>query len=142
MKAPKRCDCKDISQDTYHKIAAIIVKEGKTLVVKKKGLDEFISLGGKHDLNETFEECLARESLEELNTKVSNPIFLGRFKDKASSDDNQVIIDAYLVETEDNPTPTNEIENFAWIGKKYNIKIASILEKFVLPALIERGLLK
>ncbi len=141
MKQPKRCNCSDIPNNTYHKIAVVIIKNGKTLVVKKKGLDEFISLGGKHEANETHIESLTRESLEELNIHVSDPVFLGRFQDMASSDNNQVIIDAYLVQTKDQPKPTNEIEDYSWIGKYYNIKIASILEKFVIPALIEKGLI-
>ena len=142
MKQPKRCNCDDISENSYHKIAAIIVKEGKTLVVKKKGLDEFISLGGKHEGDESDEECLVRESLEELNTKVFNPIFLGRFQDRAISDNNLVILDAYLVQTDDIPTPSNEIEDFAWVGKTYDIKIASIIKRFVIPELNKKGLLQ
>jgi 8-oxo-dGTP pyrophosphatase MutT (NUDIX family) len=139
MKELRRCDCQDIPLDNYHKIAGFLLKDGKTLVVKKKGLDEYISLGGLHESGETLEECLIRESLEELDARVSNPTPLGRFTDKAASDDNVVVVDAYLVETADNPSPSREIEGYAWIGKNPKIKVASIIEKFVLPELVKRG---
>lgn len=141
MKTPKRCNCKDIPTNTYHKIASVIVKDGKTLIVKMNGLDEYISLGGRHEGDETHEECLNRESSEELNIRVSNPDFLGRFKDVSVLDQTPLVIDAYLVKTDDVPKPANEIENFLWIDKNYNVKIASVLEKYIIPELIKRGLM-
>lgn len=142
MKKPKRCNCPDIPNDSYHKISAVIIKNNKIIVVKRQDLDEYISLGGKHEQNETAEECLERESLEELNIKVKDPHFFGRFTDKAITDNALVILDAYLVQTDDLPKPTNEIEGFAWVGKNSKIKIASLLEKFLIPELAKKGLIR
>jgi 8-oxo-dGTP diphosphatase len=142
MKQPKRCNCDDIPENTYHKIAAVIVKNGKTLVVKMSGLDEFISLGGKHEGDETHQECLNRESLEELSINVFNPNFLGRFEDVSVLDKTPLIIDAYLVETKANPEPANEIEDYLWVGKTYNAKLASVLEKYIIPELDKKGLIQ
>lgn len=55
--------------------AALIFRDGKLLVTQRHanshlgGLWEFP--GGKREANETFEECLAREILEELGIEIS-----------------------------------------------------------------------
>ena len=43
------------------RIAGIIIKDGKLLLVKGKGYEELWTPGGKIDENETDEECLKRE---------------------------------------------------------------------------------
>jgi mutator protein MutT len=54
--------------------AGLVFREGKLLITKRHadahlgGLWEFP--GGKREPNETFEECLHRELLEELGIKV------------------------------------------------------------------------
>lgn len=141
MKQPKRCNCDDIPKNTIHKIAAIILKDEKILVVKRKGLDEYISVGGKHEQSESHEESLIRECLEETSSRVSQPTFLGRFTDIAVVENIPMIIDTYIVQTTDNPVPSNEIEDCLWIDKDYSVKIASGLEKYIIPELIRRGLM-
>jgi hypothetical protein len=50
----------------------------------------------------------------------------------------------YFVETKGDFKPQSEIESFEWIGRDYkknDIKVASILEKFIIPKLIEMKLM-
>lgn len=143
MERSKKCDCSDIPDNTIHKIASVVVKDGKTLVVKKKGLDEYISLGGKHESGETYFQCLTRESLEELGVGIANSEFIGSYKDVTSQGD-PIILDAYLVKLAGDPKANSEIEGFIWVSrdyKKQQIKLASILEKYIVPELINRDLM-
>lgn len=144
MKKIKRCTCDDIPENTIHKIAAVLVDNGKTIVVKKKGLDEYISLGGKHEGSESHGECLNREALEELGIEVSNPQFLGRYQDVTSDIGAPIILDAYITTSQGELNPQSEIENFLWVDsdwRKENIELASIIRKGIIPELIKRGLL-
>ena len=140
----KRCSCADIPENTIHKLAIVLMKEGRTIVVKKEGLDEYISLGGKHEGNETFEECLAREAMEELGIEISNPRLLGRYQDLTVDTGIPIILDAYLAEAFGECKPQSEIVEYLWIDtdwEKQKIKLASILRKGIIPELINRGLL-
>ena len=144
MRRLKRCHCEDIPEDTVHKLAVVLVENGKTIVVKKDGLAEYISLGGKHEGSETFEECLAREAMEELGIHISNTQFLGRYQDITVDTSVPIILDAYLAEATGEFTPKTEIKEYLWVDKdwgKQNIKLASIIRKGIIPELINRGLL-
>jgi 8-oxo-dGTP diphosphatase len=140
----KVCDCPDLTDETIHKIATVILKDKKILVVKKKDIDEYISLGGKHYQNEHHHETLARESQEELGINISNPQYIGRFHDIAIKEKTPIVVDLYVSESSDEPKPNHEIEEYLWISKDYqkdNVKLASILEKFIIPELSQRGLM-
>lgn len=140
----KRCTCEDIPEGTIHKLASVLVEDCKTIVVKKKGVEEFISLGGKHEGAETIEACLQREALEELGIVVANPQFLGRYQDLTVDSGVPIILDAYLVEARGDFRPQAEILEFLWVDRDYEnqgIKLASILRIGIIPELINRGLL-
>jgi len=47
-----------------HKTVAIVIKDGKMLVVRKKGKEMWTGLGGRMEPGETEEECLLREIKE------------------------------------------------------------------------------
>ncbi len=127
-----------------NKIAAIIVKDKKLLLVKKKDGDILISPGGMIKGDETPEETLKRELKEELDVEFVDKKPFGIFTDKATYEDANLIMYAYFVETKGDLKPKSEIEKFEWIGKDYkkkNIKVASVLEKFVIPKLIDMELM-
>jgi len=128
-----------------NKIGAIILRDKKILVVKKKGLDTFISPGGMVEGEETPEQTLRRELKEELGVELINKTPFDIFTDKAAYEkDTRLILYTYFVETKGEFKPMSEIESLAWIGKDYkkqDIKVASILEKFIIPKLIEMKLL-
>ena len=76
----KTCFCGDIPQEGIHKIGAIAIKDRKLLVVRKRGKEEFIIPGGKHERDESFEECLRRELHEELQVNLTHFHFLKDMK--------------------------------------------------------------
>ena len=127
-----------------NKIAAIILKDKKLLLVRKKSGDILISPGGMIKENETPEQTLKRELKEELDVDLISKTPFGIFTDKATYEDAHLIMYTYFVETKGDFKPKSEIESFEWIGKDYkknNVKVASILEKFVIPKLIEMKLM-
>jgi 8-oxo-dGTP pyrophosphatase MutT (NUDIX family) len=140
----KNCTCPDIPDNTIHKIAAAFTKDKKLIVVKKKGKEEFISLGGIHDGSESHEANLRKEAREELKLELTDFPFLGRYKETAVFEDAPIILDLYLVDCTGTLTPNSEIKEYLWVDKNYekqNIKLASGLRKFIIPTLIEKGLM-
>lgn len=144
MKKNKNCTCEDIPDKAIHKIGAAFLMNKKIIVVRKKGTEEFIILGGRHDGDETHEQNLKKEAREELQLKISDFSYLGRFEDIAIFENVPIIMDVYLVKCTGNPKPDSEIKEYLWVDKNYDrskIKLGSVLEKFVIPTLVEKGLM-
>ena len=60
-------------------VAAMIMKDGKVLLAKRKGVHgsgEYAFPGGKLELGESFEDCLRREVREETGIEIENIRFL------------------------------------------------------------------
>ena len=129
------------------KVGGIIIKNKKVLVVRKKtkeNFPEFIIPGGKREIGETDVETLQREIQEEVNLKVVKAEYVDEYEDIAIFEKIPIVVKVYLCEVEGEVNIDNEIKEFCWIDKDYNknwIKVASILEKFVLPELISRKLI-
>ena len=129
------------------KVGGIIIKNKKVLVVRKKtkgNFPEFIIPGGKRETGETDVETLQREIQEEVNLKVVKAEYVDEYEDIAIFEKIPIVVKVYLCEVEGEVNVDNEIKEFCWIDKDYKkngIKVASILEKFVLPELIRRKLI-
>ena len=126
-----------------HKIGAIILSNKRILVGKKK--DKFIIPGGRIEGEESHEECLKRELKEEFNVEMLSHQYFGTFEDAAEFEPNtKIIIDAYLVSVMGKPKASGEIEEALYVNSKNksNVKLGSILEKFVIPELEKRGLIE
>jgi len=129
------------------KVGGIIIKNKKVLVVRKKtkeNFPEFIIPGGKREIGETDVETLQREIQEEVNLKVVKAEYVDEYEDIAIFEKIPIVVKVYLCEVEGEVNIDNEIKEFCWIDKDYKkngIKVASILEKFVLPELIRRKLI-
>lgn len=144
MKKFKNCQCQDIPQKAIHKIGAAFVKDKKIIVVRKKGTGEYIVLGGVHDRNESHEENLRKEAREELQLELEKFSFLGRFADIALYEKVPIIMDVYLVECQGEPRPDSEIKEYLWLDKDYDkskITLGTILEKHVIPTLVNKDLM-
>ena len=127
---------------TIHKIGAIILDSKKILVCKKRG--KFIIPGGKIEKNESHKECLKRELKEELGVELISQEFFGSFEDDSALDPGMRIkMDVYTVDIQGEPKASSEIEEIAYADSKnkHNIKLGSILEKFVIPRLLDKGLI-
>ena len=129
------------------KVGGIIIKNKKVLVVRKKtkeNFPEFIIPGGKREIGETDVETLQPEIQEEVNLKVVKAEYVDEYEDIAIFEKIPIVVKVYLCEVEGEVNIDNEIKEFCWIDKDYKkngIKVASILEKFVLPELIRRKLI-
>jgi len=127
------------------KIGAIILNDGKLLVVRKKDVEIYIMPGGGIEENETHEQCLAIELKEELNAKPTKFAFFGTFAEPAMFEKGKIKMSIYFVDIEGIPKPHSEIVECFWLDKNYrkkNIKLGSVCEKHVIPKLIDMELLK
>ena len=93
---------------------------------------------------ENFLETLKRELDEELDVELLNAEFLGGYDDIACFSDEPIHVQTYLAEIKGRIKCKNEIKEAIWIDKNYKekgIKVGSILGEYVIPNLIERGLM-
>jgi len=127
------------------KVGGIILKDKKILVQRKNNnREECIIPGGKREGNETDFETLKRELLEELTVELLEAEFLGEYFDKACFSDKPISVKTYLTKVKGEIICANEIKEAIWIDRNYqqkNIKLGSILEKYVIPELIKRNLM-
>ena len=86
------------------------------LFVRAKKRDYFIFPGGKQEENETIDEALHRELLEELGTRVEDIDKLGVVSG-ATPDGRDMEMHLYSGKLLDEPHPQAEIEEIAWMSK-------------------------
>jgi len=132
--------------EIHHKIAGLIIKDGKILVTRKYDEPHFIIPGGKIEEGESAKETLAREFKEELSVELLDMVYWSTHQAVHFKDKNKLILmESYLAAIKGNPIATSEINEFIWIDSSYKekgIKIASIDEDYVLPELKKFGLIK
>lgn len=124
---------------TIRKCAAIILREGQLLVVRKRGTSTFISPGGKVEPGESAIECLRRELCEELGVELVGAERFGTFKGVASFEGTPLEVDAWLTSVEGECSPRAEIEELRWINGSTQLPVGSIFRDGVIPALVEQG---
>lgn len=129
------------------KVGGIILKEQELLVVRKRTEDnreEYIIPGGKREGNETDFETLKRELEEEIQVALVESKPFGGFDDIAIFENSPIHIEVYYAIVEGEPKCDSEIKDLIWINRNYEkkgIKLGSVLGKFVIPKLIEEGLM-
>lgn len=127
------------------KVGGIILKDKKILVQRKKNnREECIIPGGKREGNETDEETLRRELMEELSVNLLDMEFLGGYDDIAVFSGKPIHVQAYIVNISGKIKCNNEIKEAIWIDRNYKdegVIVGSILEDHVIPELIRRGLM-
>jgi len=134
----------------FNKIGLLLLDENQTkfLVCEKDNFtSDFIMPGGQLDKNESDKECLVREIKEELAVDVdkSSLKFINEYTDVAGGDPTKdVSIKLYEGRIIGKPTPSQEIINFHWIGKKdlSNPRLSPIIKNKILPDLIAKKILK
>ena len=101
-------------------VAAVIKKDNKYLIAQRNRDKHFAFYwefpGGKVNNNESFENALKREILEELsiNIKINNKISSERFRDKKIN----VEVHYFLCEKLDEEIILSEHEDMKWVFKK------------------------
>lgn len=98
--------------------AAIIVRKGAMLVVRKQGSRYFMQPGGKLEPGEAPEAALCRELAEELAITLSPEALspLGRHSEIAANEaDSRVVAHLFLARTDADPRIGAEIAEMAWL---------------------------
>ena len=127
------------------KIGLLCIKNKRLLVVHKKTINLYITPGGKIEHNETNEECLQRETREEIGCDVKDLKFFKGFK--AIQPDGSVLSqECYFGQLTGDISLnlSDNIDGFLWIERNYNerkVKLAPMLEYQIIPELIKEGLL-
>jgi 8-oxo-dGTP pyrophosphatase MutT (NUDIX family) len=123
-------------------IAAAVIRDrqGRVLLVRKRGTTAFMQPGGKIDPNEDGLAALAREVQEELGCSIRSATarFLGRFTAAAANEVGETVIaDLYGVEVDGDPKAAAEIEELAWIHVTApgEYLLAPLTREHVLPLL-------
>ncbi|MER5931767.1 HAD hydrolase family protein [Streptomyces sp. NPDC002054] len=131
---------------TIRKVAAVVVRGGLLLAVRKRGTSVFLSPGGKREPGETSEQTLTRELAEETGLRVRSWRHFGTFSDRSALEASTTVeIEAFLVEADGVAEPCAEIEEVAWVDAGFRasgIELGSVLSRFVVPELCARGILR
>jgi 8-oxo-dGTP pyrophosphatase MutT (NUDIX family) len=125
------------------KIAAVIIENRKFLVVRDSGQDFFKMPGGKVESNESDEECLKRELMEELSVIPTETEFIGSAIGVTPKGEN---IDVAFCITnckgayskEDKIAETVLIDSS---HEKDGIKVAKTIDDYLIPRLLELDLI-
>ena len=126
------------------KVAAAIIREGKILLVRKRGSNIFISPGGKVEDMESDIQCLERELREELTIEIVGVSYLLKATHKSSLENDLIDISVYIVNIVGTPIANAEIEELIWVGSDYinaPIKIGSVFAEEVIPNLVKSKIL-
>lgn len=98
--------------------AAIIVRNGAMLVVRKQGSRYFMQPGGKLEPGEAPEAALCRELAEELAIALTPAALspLGQRAERAANEpDSRVVAHLFAVRTSEEPRIGAEIAEMAWL---------------------------
>lgn len=131
------------------KIAALVIKDKKVLIVKAEGKDFWSSLGGKIEGEESHIVCLTREIKEEVGMDLASAkLFLECPILPTDNHDGRTIKNYfYLVDVsgEIKLNPEDQIVDTHWLSKEEfegdSYKIGAGLKEFAIPKLIEANLL-
>lgn len=123
-------------------VAALICdREGRTLLVRKRGTTAFMQPGGKRDAGESDEAALTREIDEELGCKVvaESVRHLGEFLCPAANEPGRdVKAVVYAVEVMGEIRPAAEIDEIIWVdpASPHEHLLAPLTRDHVLPLAI------
>jgi len=127
------------------KIGLAVMRNGRVLLARKRGLELCILPGGKPETGESDEAALVREIDEELGCGIETGSLthLGDFTDRAAGKpDTLVTVRLYAGRLVGEPVPRNEIEGLVWLGPEDAVggpvKVAPSLERQILPFLFRR----
>lgn len=103
-----------------HIVAAVIVRDGRFLLVRKRGTTAFMQVGGKIEQGEEPLAALLREVAEEIGVDVAPEAVrpLGRRKAVAANEPDHVVdAHAFTVELPAGfePRPQAELEDLVWV---------------------------
>lgn len=121
----------------FDKVAALIIKDKKLLLVREHGKKIFLLPGGKRRFGESDEQTLRRELHEELYVDVSEMNYFGRFSEAFGV----VSMIAYMCKIEGDMKPSHEIEELLWVDSRTVVKMHPLTRDRIIAELVEEGII-
>jgi 8-oxo-dGTP pyrophosphatase MutT (NUDIX family) len=129
-----------------NKAGVLIIRENRFLLCRKiKGTNKLILPGGGIESGETPQDCIIRETHEELgaNVQIQRLKYLGTYEDKAAFDDPSINKTVQIIlfqgNIKGNPVPSSEISEILWFGPDSETnQLSEIIKNKILPDLVLR----
>ena len=109
---------------------AVIIHEGKLLVVHHPGRDFYALPGGHLDPGESPKECMERELMEELGTEavVDRLLYVYTYVNKAGIHSVEFFFEItnsadYITHEEKEKTHAHEIDEVRWVGPEDDVRL-------------------
>lgn len=133
-----------ISGSLIDKIGLLTIRDGKVLLLRKRGGALLIVPGGRREDGENEAEALRREISEELQTRPTRIRPWKVFEDTAAFEKGATVrITAFLGDLEGEPRPAAEISGMVWAGADYPLDLLSpIVRNKIFPELIKARIIK
>jgi|SRR5690606_6455442 len=100
------------------RVAGLIIKDGKLLLVTGYNADYYWTPGGKIDEGEDHETALKREIKEELGIEVSNPRYFTKMDYINPASNKEQTSYYYLVDFEGEIKPDQEVTGYRFFNKE------------------------
>jgi len=125
------------------RVAGILIKDGKLLMVKGRKCPELWTPGGTLESGETDEQCLRRELKEEISVELKDMKFFKEYTGKSFYVPNKVVTQhIYIISVKGAPKPDSEIDELIWLSREeFKIKkypMIPITEEEIIPDLIKK----
>ncbi|MDX3453620.1 NUDIX domain-containing protein [Streptomyces sp. ME02-8801-2C] len=129
------------SEGVPEKVAWVLLRDGRVLVTRNRGIDLFYFPGGKREPGESDAETLAREIDEELRSRVDTATMehVGTFETRrggAGRTDFRMI--CYTAEYTGPLLPSREIAESDWFGYGDRARVSAV-DQLVFDALHTSG---
>ncbi|GGZ22198.1 NUDIX domain-containing protein [Streptomyces nitrosporeus] len=124
-------------------VAAVVVQDGRLLVVSKKAAPGIFYLpGGKPDAGEDALGTLTREFEEELGVRPLEPRLLADVESIAALEGVPMRMTVFEALLSGTPSPAAELAHMRWVsGDEEGLHLAPAVRDHVLPLLRRKGVL-
>ncbi|MCU7826869.1 NUDIX hydrolase [Kitasatospora sp. DSM 101779] len=119
----------EIANIVPEKVAWVLVRDGRVLVTRVRGLDVFYFPGGKREPGESDAETLAREIDEELRSRIDTAtmVHVGTFETRRDSDGStEFRMICYTAEHTGPLTASSEIAESDWFGYADRARVSAV----------------
>jgi 8-oxo-dGTP pyrophosphatase MutT (NUDIX family) len=129
------------SEGVPEKVAWVLVRDGRVLVTRSRGVDVFYFPGGKREPGESDAETLAREIDEELRSRIDTAtmVHVGTFETGRDDDGRtEFRMICYAAEYTGPLVASSEIEETDWFGYGDRARVSAV-DRMVFDALHASG---
>ena len=137
----------DNKEPQFYRVGAVIVSEGRLLLVTNSESRVWWTPGGRVEENEDNVEALRRELREELGVEASSVhFFLSLESHHSVESDSMRSYGYYRVELAGNPVATSEIAHIRWATaaeiRTDEVTATDTVANVIVPRLIKDGILQ